>query len=89
MTTISSIRSLTLDFPPSCIAFCPSHPEYFVVGTYFLHSKEDEQLPGGSNTPVNEHDQAEQCGAEPAVNDESTQKRTGSLVLFRLDGETM
>ena len=30
---ISSLASLTLDLPPSCIAFCPSKPQFFVVGT--------------------------------------------------------
>lgn len=42
---LSSIKSAVLELPPSAVAFCPSHPEYCVVGTYFLHPKEDENTP--------------------------------------------
>lgn len=60
---LSSSKSTVLDLPPSAVAFCPSHPEYYVVGTYFLHPKEDESTP--SDAP---------------------QKRTGTLLLYRLEG---
>lgn len=36
--------TLTLDLPPSCIAFVPSHPIDFLVGTYHL---EDPGSNGG------------------------------------------
>ncbi|KAF2825883.1 hypothetical protein CC86DRAFT_351957 [Ophiobolus disseminans] len=36
MSSIEPTRSITLDLPPSCIEFCPSHPHYAVVGTYNL-----------------------------------------------------
>ena len=34
--TVQSETSLTLDLPPSCIQFCPAHPQFFVIGTYNL-----------------------------------------------------
>jgi diphthamide biosynthesis protein 7 len=34
---VASIHSAVIDLPPSAVAFCPSNPEYYVVGTYFLH----------------------------------------------------
>lgn len=37
---IASLRSLHLDLPPSCIEFCPAHPDYLVVGTYNLQKEE-------------------------------------------------
>lgn len=46
MTSISSLISQPLDLPPSCIAFCPTQPEIFVVGTYFLHKDEQEVVNG-------------------------------------------
>lgn len=94
MALISSKVSLTLDLPPSCITFCPSNPQFFVVGTYLLHQK--EHLSAESNTPdagavddeanspiQQEHD-------EDAAQDVN-QLRTGSLILFRLkhDNEVM
>lgn len=72
MTLISSIQSLTLDLPPSCIAFCPTQPQYFVVGTYYLHPKA-----------------LEDASTDLSGTEQTAQKRTGSLVLFRLDSETM
>ncbi|OJD32536.1 wd40 repeat-like protein [Diplodia corticola] len=68
MASIKSIRSLTLDIPPSCIEFVPGHPELFVVGTYYLEKKQDEEAT------------AESTNGQP-------QQRTGSLLLFRLDGD--
>ncbi|KAL1639000.1 Prohibitin-2, subunit of the prohibitin complex (Phb1p-Phb2p) [Diplodia intermedia] len=68
MASIKSIRSLTLDIPPSCIEFVPGHPELFVVGTYYLEKKSD-----GENAT------AEQINGQP-------QQRTGSLLLFKLEG---
>lgn len=61
MDVVSS-QSTTLELPPSAVAFCPSHPRYYVVGTYFLHPT----APG-----------------EPT---DAPQKRTGTLILYRLEG---
>ena len=36
---ISSELSIILDLPPSCIDFSPAHPDFFVVGTYYLESE--------------------------------------------------
>ncbi|KAL1633500.1 hypothetical protein SLS56_002885 [Neofusicoccum ribis] len=71
MTSIKSIRTLTLDIPPSCIEFVPNHPDLFVVGTYFLEKKDGD-----------EGDAAEPPSDQP-------QQRTGSLLLFRLDGDEL
>ena len=73
MTTISSLTSLTLDVPPSCIAFCPTQPETFVVGTYNLVAK------GGPDDYSRNTTTAEL----------SAQKRSGSLKTFQLEGDTM
>jgi len=72
---IKSETSTVLDLPPSAVAFCPSHPEYYVVGTYFLHPKE-----AGKNGDNDD-------GEEPSG--EITQKRTGTLVLYRLEGSVL
>ena len=89
MSLISSQSSLTLDLPPSCIAFCPSKPQFFVVGTYFLHPK--EALSAESNTPDAGavHDEAD--GPIQQEDEDGKQLRTGSLILFRLsqDNELM
>ena len=88
MAQLQSLASLTLDLPPSCIAFCPSKPQFFVVGTYLLHAK--EQRSGGSNTAGAGDDEAHgsiQREGE-SVADESgngMQVRSGSLILFRLN----
>lgn len=42
---VTSSQSTTLDLPPSAVAFCPSHPEYYVVGTYFLHRTAEGEQP--------------------------------------------
>lgn len=66
MTSINSIKSLTLDLPPSCIEFSPTVPSCFVVGTYFLEKKDQDE--SASNGP---------------------QKRSGSLLVFQLEGDDM
>ncbi|GAB1739732.1 hypothetical protein NU219Hw_g4671t2 [Hortaea werneckii] len=76
MTSISSIERLTLDLPPACIAFCPTEPEYFVIGTYHLHRKENQ---------VGE-DPGEDAAGSPSSQAEQ-QKRSGTLELFRVQGE--
>ena len=81
MTSIPSVvATLILDLPPSCIAFCPSQPDYFVVGTYYLHAKDNSEhaneVAPGSEEGKNGHE-AEQ------------QNRSGSLILYKLDGDTV
>jgi diphthine methyl ester acylhydrolase len=82
MESIEPLRSkvsITLDLPPSCVQFCPAHPQYFVVGTYNLERGDEAARPD----PEDETIQAENLEAK------KPQSRNGSLVLFRTDGETM
>ncbi|KAF7545654.1 hypothetical protein G7Z17_g9005 [Cylindrodendrum hubeiense] len=69
---VSSKVSLTLDLPPSCIQFCPAHPELFVVGTYNL---ERDETAGQTNG-----------GEEEGSAAKTPQNRDGSLLVFRIDG---
>ncbi|KAI8961874.1 hypothetical protein F5Y11DRAFT_324790 [Daldinia sp. FL1419] len=69
---ITPLKSLILDLPPSCIEFCPGHPDYFVVGTYNLQKDEE------TDPEVHTGDDEEQTQVK------KTQTRNGSLVLFRL-----
>lgn len=74
---ISSTQSMVLDLPPSCIEFCPSHPSFFVVGTYYLERTEE----GAKPKDVGEQDLSEAKAAQP-------QSRNGSIIVFRLqDGK--
>ena len=73
--TVSSI-SITLDSQPSCLEFSCHHPEYFVVGTYVLE----------------EHQSSESDGSKKLEQDENSrpkQNRSGSLMLFRLQGHNL
>ncbi|GAW17866.1 hypothetical protein ANO14919_073330 [Xylariales sp. No.14919] len=71
---IASSRSLVLDLPPSCIEFCPAHPDHFIVGTYNLQ-KEDPAT--ANDDGVSEHEDGSETVKKP-------QSRNGSLVVFRL-----
>lgn len=75
---IDPLKTLTLDLPPSCIEFCPAHPEYFVVGTYNLE-RQDSDL---RNQAASEEDEATPQRQQP-------QGRNGSLVLFSSIGQDM
>ncbi|THX83359.1 WD40 repeat-like protein [Aureobasidium pullulans] len=79
MTSIYSIQSLVLDLPPSCIEFCPVARDYFVVGTYFLEKKEQEAT-AEDTTENNNDEESEEVEKKP-------QTRTGSLILFKIDGD--
>lgn len=73
--TVSSI-SITLDSQPSCLEFSCHNPEYFVVGTYVLE----------------EHQISEPDGSKTSESDElprPKQNRSGSLMLFRLQGNNL
>ncbi|KAI6844557.1 WD40 repeat-like protein [Hortaea werneckii] len=76
MTSISSIERLTLDLPPACIAFCPTEPEYFVIGTYHLHREENQ---------ASENSDGDASASPSSLSEQ--QKRSGTLELFRLQGE--
>ncbi|TKA62370.1 hypothetical protein B0A55_11547 [Friedmanniomyces simplex] len=82
MTSISSTRSLNLDLPPSCIAFCPTQPRLFVVGTYHLHDSTTAKEEPASSAAEGEASDHEDGAVEAA------QKRSGSLILYELlDGD--
>lgn len=67
--------TLILDLPPSCLLFSPTHPDFFVVGTYNL--QKDDTSAG----PSDEDPKAEDA--------KKPQSRNGSLVVFRLEGDKM
>lgn len=93
MAAINSITSLTLDLPPSCIAFCPRRPQLFVVGTYHLHRKEQEgdlsagDLNKAQNTAADTLPDHAAGHDDATIEEEGPQKRTGSLILFHLDDD--
>ena len=68
----SSITSIILDSQPSCLEFCLSNTEYFVVGTYVLEV--DEKPEDGTTEKFKED-----------IVLQKPQKRSGSLKLFRLE----
>ncbi|KAF2147162.1 uncharacterized protein K452DRAFT_261405 [Aplosporella prunicola CBS 121167] len=70
MASISSLHSLTLELPPSCIEFVPGHRDLFVVGTYYLDRSADED-----------------SGEVAEDTEKKSQQRSGSLLLFQLDGD--
>lgn len=37
-----SATTVFLDQPPSCLEFCPDIPDHFVVGTYLLSEKKQD-----------------------------------------------
>ncbi|KAI1759252.1 hypothetical protein GGR53DRAFT_514169 [Hypoxylon sp. FL1150] len=73
--SIAPLRSLTLDLPPSCIEFCPTHPDYFIVGTYNLQKEE-----AATEIPLEEDEQHETR--------KHVQTRNGSLIAFQLTATT-
>lgn len=78
---ITSLESLVLELPPSCIEFCSAYPDYLVVGTYELQRDEDQNP-----------DPAEDGADEEAVATATaprTQSRNGSLVVFRVNGNAV
>lgn len=77
MTTITSHKSFCLDLPPSCIAYCPTRTRYFVVGTYYLH-------PASDSDDFGNRDEKDTVSVRAQV-----QRRSGSLILCRHEGETM
>ena len=78
MTSINSIQSQILDLPPSCIEFCPISRDYFVVGTYYLEKKEQDA--GAETGAEDEEGNSEDTDKKP-------QTRTGSLILFKVEGD--
>lgn len=84
MASIASTQTLTLDLPPSCIAFCPAQSDLFVVGTYFLHPQAKPSPNSGAVDGAVDADDEKEDDNRPVE-----AKRTGSLILFHLEGDTM
>ncbi|KAL1900382.1 hypothetical protein Cpir12675_000964 [Ceratocystis pirilliformis] len=70
---ISSLKSTILELPPCCIEFSPFHPQYFVVGTYFL-DKKDEAAPEQSSSTT-----------EVREDNKLSQHRTGSVEVYYIN----
>jgi diphthamide biosynthesis protein 7 len=73
----TSMQSLRLDLPPSCVEFCPAHPAYFLVGTYNLEKSENL---------ASEDGEADVPKSESQV---QTQSRNGSVIVFQLVDKVM
>ncbi|KAI5919722.1 hypothetical protein F4810DRAFT_686098 [Camillea tinctor] len=80
---IAPLRSLKLDLPPSCIEFCPAHPNYFVVGTYNLQKEE-----AVASSLEEEEEEEEEEDDDDVTTTSKPQNRNGSLVLFRLSDKS-
>ena len=73
MASIDSLLTLTLDLPPSCIEFWPRDSQYAVIGTYNLEKGEE-----GSGL------------SDPAQHEgRKSQQRNGSLILVRVEGDSV
>lgn len=74
--SIHSLSTTILETPPSCLEFSPVTPEYFVVGTYHLERNES-----GAAEKDSETDDESPIAAK--------QNRSGSLEVFRLQGDSL
>jgi len=82
MAVVKPIVSLMLDLPPACISFCPTQPQYFVVGTYLLHHDDDRSVTSEGINAAEASDSARSVGA-------TRQRRSGSLQLYQLQDDEM
>lgn len=76
--SISSTQSMILGLPPSCIEFCPAHPDLFVVGTYNLE-KSKEALASEDEQGKDYEEDLQTSGTS-----KQPQSRNGSIILFQL-----
>lgn len=74
MAAITSLQSLILDLPPSCVEFWPLCPRFAVVGTYNLE-KSPTHAPGDEE------------GASHETEPPKAQERNGSILLLEVDGD--
>ncbi|KAK7626145.1 hypothetical protein IWX48DRAFT_546730 [Phyllosticta citricarpa] len=79
---LSSLHSTTLALPPSCVECVPGWAGWVVMGTYFLDRSADEDEEKG------DEDEEEQGEGEGEDGGKRAQKRSGSLVLARLEEGT-
>jgi diphthamide biosynthesis protein 7 len=78
MTSIDSLKSITLDLPPSCVEFWPLNPQYAIVGTYHLDRSKEDQNNAEPETEENE-------GSYQKKN----QERNGSLIIIKVIGDNV
>ena len=74
--SIKSTVTKILDLPPSCIEFSLQQPDLFVVGTYNLENRSE-----AASSSV--------AGIEEQPDAPLPQKRSGSLLLFQLNRQTL
>jgi hypothetical protein len=81
---IRSLKSQTLDLPPSCVEFCPAFPSYFLVGTYSL---QPENSGASSSEDADANANADEEDGQPSK-PKQPQSRNGSIIAFQLiDGD--
>lgn len=85
-----SLISTVLEVPPCCIEFCPSRRGLFLVGCYQLEDVKatgvvEDAVPGKEASSQVHDAQIREDGIEQPG---PRQRRSGSLVLFRLAPET-
>ena len=93
---VSSLQSMQLDLPPSCIEFCPAAPSYFLIGTYNLEGYEGPAAAASQTTEAKEEVTELQDEGHNTDNDDKTeasvtggekkgpQNRDGSILTFHL-----
>src|SRR4051812_24954051 len=88
---VSSLHSIQLDLPPSCIEFCPSAPSYFLIGTYNLEGYEGPAAAASQSTEAKEveeqdeeHDDHDDSEATMTGEKKGPQNRDGSILTFQL-----
>jgi diphthamide biosynthesis protein 7 len=86
---VRSLKSQTLDLPPSCVEFCPAFPSYFLVGTYSLQP----EIAGTSNDPdadayADADADADEGNGQPSK-PKQPQSRNGSIIAFQVVDRAM
>ncbi|KAH7625914.1 hypothetical protein B0T09DRAFT_315082 [Sordaria sp. MPI-SDFR-AT-0083] len=88
---VSSLQSMQLDLPPSCIEICPSAPSYFLIGTYNLEGYEGPAAAVSQSTEAKEveekdeeHDDHDDSEATVIGEKKGPQNRDGSILTFQL-----
>lgn len=88
---VSSIQSMQLDLPPSCIEFCPCSPSYFLIGTYNLEGYEGPaaatEAKESEKQEAEQHDDDDDDDIKTAATGgekKAPQSRDGSILTFQL-----
>ncbi|KAK3346240.1 hypothetical protein B0T25DRAFT_272984 [Lasiosphaeria hispida] len=81
---VSSLQSLQLDLPPSCVEFCPAFPSYFLVGTYHLQKDDETTTTETANSTIGEEGEDDR-----PTGPVKPQNRNGSIIVFRILDKTL